>query len=95
MKQLLEEAIASLEHAKVFISSRQKMHECGRELHQKTIDKIRVELKHLNNIESVKRQIEDQFEEKVRQLSDDEIKCSDGNTDNLEEAIAKFRKEQK
>lgn len=92
MIQLLEEAIATLEHAQVFISSRQKMHEAGRELYQETIDKIRSELKHLNNIESVKRQIEEQCEEKVRQLTDDEIKCSDGNNSTLEEAIAKLKK---
>lgn len=94
MIQLLEEAIASLEHAQVFINSKQKMYECGRELHQQTIDKIRAELKNLNNIESVKRQLTESLEDKYRELVEDSEKCSGEGNSSLEEAIAKLQKEQ-
>jgi len=91
MIKLLKEAIASLEHAQVFISSRQKMHECGRELHQQTIDKLNTELKSREDIEKIKREAEEYLEKKYEALVESQEKCSGEGNGSLEEAIAKLK----
>ena len=96
MIQLLEEAIASLKHAQTFISSREKMHECGRVAHQGIINKLTTELDRRKEMQDIKNKATELIEEKFMEvINEDDIKCSDGNTDTLEEAIAKLKDEQK
>jgi hypothetical protein len=94
MIQLLEEAIATLKHAQTFISSREKMHECDRALHQKTIDKLNEEIIRRNEIEKIKREVEDFIESKHRELVKEYEKSTDSDNSSLGEVIANFKKEQ-
>jgi len=95
MIELLKDAISSLEHSQVFISSRQKMHESGQELHQETIDKLKAELKRRKDIEDVKSQLEEHIEQKFSEaIDEDEIKCSGDSNGSFAEAIMKHKKEQ-
>jgi hypothetical protein len=96
MIELLEKAIASLKHAQTFISSREKMPECGRVAHQGIINKLTTELDRRKEIKDIKNGAMELIEQKfMESVNEDEIKYSDSNTNTLEEAIARFKDEQK
>lgn len=91
MIQLLEEAIATLKHAQTFISSRQKMHKCGRDLHQETIDKLKKELTRRNEIEKIKGEAEEFIEIKNRELVEENEHTTGNDSSSLKEAIEVFK----
>ena len=74
MIELLKEAIESLEHAEIFIDSRQKMHKDGVALHQETISKLSDELEKLEVIANFEKSAMEHYENQLKQREPDQKK---------------------